>query len=236
MNAKDIKKLAEEIDEIGDSRNEFIDRHYLTIRDSYQNNYEWPELDPLRDEICLCITFGLCQAAIALTNHLMESLIKYALIISDGNEVKQTDEERSGTSVSSFVEKYSKGQEKYNDANLDTTINCACKKGKHTKDEKKQLHEFRKRFRNAYGHSDKKKIFGESTVPVTGMRFNHDTIVPDEEDEPRIADFMIGQGLIQATMAQNEAPQYFLYIDKLVRGIGSRLFNSKRTGLDQQIE
>jgi hypothetical protein len=225
MNDQQKKKYADEVNEIIDSRFEFINRYYLTIREAYHEHYDWPELDPLRHEISLCIMLGLSQAAITLTNHLLESLLKYALIITHGNNKKQKEEDIKGRIISSFIEKYKEGTQIYGDANLDKTINSACTVGLITKDQKKQLHQFRERFRNAYGHSDKKKTFGNSSIPVSGVRLENEKFVADEKGEAEIAEFFVGQGLVQAMMAQNDAPQYFSYIDKLVREIREKLFS-----------
>jgi len=218
------QKLTDEINEIIRSRFEFIDRHYLSIRDAYHNHYDWPELDPLRDEISLCIMFGLCQSAITLTNHFLESLLKYALIILHGKNKKQKEEEIKGRAITSFIEKYEEGIKLYDDVNLDKTINRACTVGLLTKEQKKHLHQFRDRFRNAYSHSDKIKTFGKSTMPVAGVRLENKKFVADEQSEPEIAKLLVGQGLVQAVMAQNDAPEYFLYIDKLTREIREKLF------------
>lgn len=224
MNDQKNTKLNNEVNEIIKSRFEFIDRHYFTIRNAYHNHYEWPELDPLRHEICICIMFGLCQAAITLTNHLLESLLKYALIILHGKNKKQKEEEIKGRLITSFIEKYKEGIQLYGGANLDKTINRACTVGLITKDQKNLLHQFRDRFRNAYSHSDKKRTFGKSTMPVAGVRLENERFVADEKSEPEIANLLVGQGLVQAMMAQNDAPKYFLYIDKLVREIREKLF------------
>ena len=224
MDEQQKKKYTAEVDEIIKSRFEFIDRHYLSIREAYHKHYDWPELDPLRHEICICIMFGLCQAAITLTNHLLESLLKYALIITHGKNKKQIEDEIKGRIITSFIEKYEEGILIYGDANLDKTINRACTVGLITKDQKKMLHQFRDRFRNAYSHSDKKKTFGKSSMPVSGIRLENDKFVEDEKGEPEIAKLLIGQGLVQAMMAQNDAPEYFLYIDKLAREIREKLF------------
>ena len=218
------KKKAIEVDEIIQSRFEFIKRQYPHIREAYNNHYEWPELDPLRDEICLCIMFGLCQAAITLTNHLFESLLKYALIISDGKKNKQKEEEIKGRVVSSVEEKYEEGINQYSDLNLSDTINRACTLGLITKKQKKQLHVFRNKFRNAYGHSDKQKTFGKSTMSVTGVKLENEKFKVDEKLEPEISKFLIGQGIVQAMTAQSDAPKYFKYIDSITREIREKLF------------
>jgi len=126
--------------------------------------------------------------------------------------------------ISSFVEQYQEGRRLYGGANLDKTINCACSAGLITRTHKKNLHRFRDRFRNAYSHSDKTKTFGKSTIPVSGVRLENEKFVSDERGEPEIAAFLVAQGLAQAMMAQNDAPGYFLYIDKLARDIREKLF------------
>jgi len=224
MNEEQSKMLTEEVNQIIRSRFEFINRFYPTIREVYKKDYGWPELDPLRYEICICIMFGLCQAAITLTNHLLESLLKYALIISHGKEKKQKEEEIKGRVVSAFKEKYEEGIKLYDNAGLEKNINCACTIGLISKEQKKQLHQFRERFRNAYSHSDKSKTFGKTTMPVTGVKLENGKIKSDEKGQPEIAKFLIGQGIVQVMMAQNDAPRYFLYIDSLVREIGNKLF------------
>lgn len=224
MNEDRNKVLSDEVNEIINSRGQFIKRHYLSVRDAYKNHYDWPELDPLRHEISICITFGLCQAAITLTNHLLESLLKYSLIINHGKSVKKSEEEIEGRVISSFVEQYDEAIKLYNNKNLDKTINRCCTLGLIPKEQKKQLHVFRERFRNAYSHSDKSKTFGKSTVPVNGVKLSEDKFVQDESGSPEIAKFLIGQGIIQFEFAQKEAASYFRYIDNLVREIWIKLF------------
>ena len=216
--------LTEEVNKIIHSRFQFINRFYLQIRDAYNNHYDWPELDPLRHEICISIMFGLCQAGITLTNHLLESLLKYTLIIKCGEKVKQTKKYVQGRIITSLIEKYEDCIKKYNDKSLSTTINKARKEGLISIEQKERLHLYREIFRNAYSHSDKLKTFGKSTMPVTGVKLENGKFVIDEVGEPEIAIFLIGQGIVQAEMAQKNAVPYFLYIDKLVREIRNELF------------
>ena len=227
MNDEKRKKYTDEVNEIIKSRVEFINRHYPSIRKSYHNHYGWPELDTLRDEICICITFGLSQAAITLTNHLLENLLKLALIIKCGNKIKQSEEDIEGRVITALIEKYKDCIEKYNGKSLSTTINLARKEGLISKEQKKQLHQFREIFRNAYSHADKIKTFGKSTMPVTGLKLVDNKIVTDEVHEPEIAFFLVGQGIFQFEMTQRTAAPYFLYIDSLVREIKDKLFSKE---------
>ncbi len=224
MDEKEKKKLTDEINEIINSRSDSINKFYLSVRDIYKDHYSWPEMDPLRHEICLCIMFGLCQSAITLTNHLLESLLKNALIIEHGKNVEQTEEEIKGRSISALIDKYSEGIKIYGDRNLNFSIDQAKELDLISQEQKDQLQLFREIFRNAFGHADKDKTFGKSTMPVTGMKLENDKIVPDESGEPDVAKLLIGQGIVQHMIAQEHAVPYFLYIDQLVRQIMSKLF------------
>ena len=116
MDKERQKLLTDETNQILRERIEFMQKQYPAVRDAYQTHYNWPELDSLRHEISLCITLGLFQAAITLTNHLLESLLKYALIIhhAEGNEPKA--ETVRGRLVTSLVERYEEGRKRYGNA------------------------------------------------------------------------------------------------------------------------
>jgi len=67
-----------------------------------------PELDVIRHEVCLCLIFHLNQAAIALTNHLLESFLKYSLIFLD---YKKQSKARKGESILSKVDIFEESKE-----------------------------------------------------------------------------------------------------------------------------
>jgi hypothetical protein len=221
------EQLTKEANKIIEERADFMYEGYLKVRKSYKKKYRLIELDSLRHEICICICFGLYQAAITLTNHLLESLLKSALIFYHGRSNFQTKDTHDGKIVSSLVNQYREAIEKYGDANLINNINSASKLGLISKEDKKELHKIRVQIRNAYGHADKVKMFGEMTIPVSGIKIENNTIKTDEECNPLVAKFPIGQGIIQSLQAKNLAPNYFLYIDSLVRKLNKSLFKSR---------
>ena len=65
-----------------------IRNNYNTIAEAFENEYGWPEVDSVRSEVCKCLICGLHQAAITLTNHLLESVLKKALIIEESAKNK----------------------------------------------------------------------------------------------------------------------------------------------------
>jgi hypothetical protein len=196
---------------------------YPLIAFAFENEYGWPEMDTLRHEACLCIAFGLCQSAMTLCNHFMESLLKYSLIYH--HSINNEPTILSGTDIVEMMEAYTKkGIEKYGHLTLNSTIDEAHSLGIIEDDEKVMLHNFRQDFRNAYSHADKKKTFGDTTVPVQSARIESDGIVTGIPVNAVIASNPIIHSIAQASKAANDAPYYFLYLDNLVRSMKPRVF------------
>jgi hypothetical protein len=132
MNEGEKKALDEEFKSILRQRKEHIEKNYPLIRHCHLTEYGLPELEPLRYEITLCLTFGLYQAAITLTNHLLESLLKCALSYHYALQ-KQPNQ---AISLKTFTEWFKEAQSRYNDKDLSYTINQASTHGFITKEEK----------------------------------------------------------------------------------------------------
>jgi len=218
------KIWSEEANEIVKERIEYMQKYYPAVRDAYRSHYDWPNLDTLRHEISLCIMLGLFQAAITLTNHFMESLLKNALIAKESEGETPDDTDVKGQVIDSLVSHFAEAIRKYDNEDLGNNINRACSLGLITKEQKKQLHAFREQFRNAYSHSDKSKTFGDLTVPMKGIRLEDNRLQLDQETEPFVAALPIGQSIIQGMQAEAHAPDYFLYMDNLARQVREKLF------------
>jgi hypothetical protein len=229
MEQEEHKKYNEEINAIIISRKEFIDRNYLLVRDAYQNDYDWEDIDPLRHEIALALIFGLAQSAITLTNHFLESLLKYSLIFHDSKMNKSATPEDKKHLVESLVNLFTPARKKYSSENLIMNIINAHTFGIITDDERDKLHQYRKEYRNAYSHSDKSKTFGGRNISAQGIRIKEDKFILGEKENPFLAELPIGQGLAQAMQAQGDAVSYFLYMDGLARRVVKRLFKKTTT-------
>lgn len=142
-----------------------IDENIPKVHSQFLNDYGWPEFDPLREEISRCLLCDFCQAAITLTNHLLENFLKTMLIYKDESEIGTTQDIRIA---------FKAGIEKYNDKNLVETIAKAKRLGIITKEDGKTLNEYREDFRNAYSHADKKKIFKDQKVSTQVLSLNKD--------------------------------------------------------------
>jgi len=196
---------------------------FKLIEMEYNTPYHWPEIDTLRYEICGCISFGLNQAAITLTNHLLESLLKYSLAYSYSIE-NSKQQETECELVELMMEFTDKGLKKYGKATLNANINEAQKVGLINDEECSLLHSFRNKFRNPFGHSDKEGTFGDFGIPVSGAKLHGSELLSRPPVEVQVARMPILHGLAQAQIAEIEAPKYFKIMDAFVRKMKERVF------------
>ncbi|MEK0337195.1 MAG: hypothetical protein QQN41_07165 [Nitrosopumilus sp.] len=198
-----------------------VQKKYLSLRHVYTNHYDFPELDPLRHEIALALMFGLNQAAITLTNHLLESALKNFLIAFHS---KDSNCYAGQTGVQGFIDATKPARQKYGSMNLYNTIEESFKAKLINENNKQLLHRFREYMRNAYGHADKKKTFRGTQTTVQGMTIDKDRIKTEKPIDIVIEDLLVGQGIFQAVMAENDAPMYFLEIDRIIRILMEKVF------------
>ncbi|MFV1450501.1 hypothetical protein VBZ51_15200 [Maribacter sp. HS] len=173
-------------------------------------------LKEVRTEICYCLFFGLHQAAITLTNHLLEDTLKTGLLYSEYG-VKLLDD------LAEMDTYYKEGLDKYSSLDLSSTINRSCSKGLITKLEKKILHEFRERLRNGFSHSDSRKIFKDIKVPFYFGSFGKIEEEPLNFKEFSISDIPQFQGLAKSELAKNHSFDYFNYVYGILKRIEDKL-------------
>lgn len=211
------------------SLNANIRQNYNTIAEAFENEYGWPEVDSVRSEVCKCLICGFYQAAITLTNHLLESVLKKALIIDESAKNK--------TEQSDITNMFDGATAQFANKNLYDNIEQAYTAGLITKEEKKTLHNCRKDYRNAFSHADPQKTFSGISIPAIILT-TKDLDNPEESlgkaftDKPNVIlsaeNNVIIQGLIQSIKAKDEAMDYFLTTDGIIRKICSRLFDANR--------
>lgn len=178
---------------------------YLEIRDSYLLDMNG-KYDQLREEICKCITFGLFQASITLTNHLLEVMLKDALMFNYCGVTQ--------VSGINMLNMFKESIEKFDRLDLSETINRSCTAGLITKKEKAQLHIYREEFRNGYGHAEKKKIFGEDPINIAYGTI--DGSKPTELGTISASAFFLMHGHMQKEKAASDAIPYFIYVDDIL--------------------
>ncbi len=161
-------------------------KYYPLVEKIYGTPYSMPELDPLRHEIALCIMFGFHQAAITLTNHLIEWFIKLMLIYRDSIEKSKTKDD-SKSNIENLELYFSDGIQSYMNKDMSSTISKAKTLGILTKDQWKQLDTIREDFRNAFGHADSSKIFKDSKIEMTGLSTEEGNIEIENSSSRKIS-------------------------------------------------
>ena len=233
MDENERQTIVGELKGVIERRQRVMWENYLLVRDAYRTEYDFPELDPVRHEIALCLIFGLHQAAITLTNHLLESLLKYSLIYDHAIKHQPKTHPPPVAAGRYLVEWLRPAKRLYADKELHFTIDRACTVGLITKVQKKRLHKIRQDFRNAFSHADTDKTFRDISTRVTAVHVQDGRIATKTAEEVLIADLLIGQGFFQVTHAQKNAVPYFLYIDSLAREMREKVFSKGRHGDDR---
>jgi len=191
--------------------------NYEAIKDIFNSEYGYPELDPVRDEICKCILFDLYQAAITLTNHLLESSLKKCLAMRFSITNKQED--------TKLEDSFKEGIKKYDKLVLDDTINRACKQGLITKEQKIQLKKYKDDFRNPYSHAAA-EIFKDTTIKgktislIEGEepeKLLERIFDDDSENVFDVKDILPAHGIEQSIIAERDSIQYFIKVDEIIR-------------------
>jgi hypothetical protein len=211
MNKLRIEEFIEEL-------NLVLFQNYESIKDIFNVEYGYPELDPVRDEICKCIICNLHQATITLTNHLLESSLKKSLALKYSIANKQDNNK--------LEDAFKAGIEKYDKCDLEQTINQACTNNLITKEQKKQLKKFKDDFRNPYSHATASDIFkdtfvkgktismkdGENPESLLARIFNDNS-----DTHLSVKDILPIQGIVQIKIAKQDSVPYFRKVDEIIR-------------------
>lgn len=116
-------------------------------------------LCPIIEEICTCFYLQKNMAAVTLTNHLLESAIKFALVFKEGNGKIFDDPAKMDTLFEKECKMYM-----YED--MGKNIGTLCAKGMITKDQKKRLIQFKNLYRNAYSHASNNAFVEHASTPI----------------------------------------------------------------------
>lgn len=205
-----------------DELSEKFGRNLSVIEYQFNNEYGWPEFDPLRDEISKCLICDLCQASITLTNHLLENFLKTMLIYHEAMALRNKENDVD------LLEMYKPYVDKYDGLSLSQSLNRAKRIGLITKDHWKLLNGFRNDFRNAYSHAEKKKIFKDLTVGTNIVRLEKDKFNTSESVQTPLIDLPLGQGITQAILSKTIAFGYFISVDTIIRDVLDRFKKTKK--------
>ncbi|GAB1473160.1 hypothetical protein MASR2M69_06010 [Bacteroidota bacterium] len=155
---------------------------------------------------------------ITLTNHFLEKSLKFCLGIkysienkANGMEIK--DAFIDGININDKLQ-------------LEQSINAACSQGLISKEQKKELKDFKNKFRNPYSHANNEIFNGKS---VKGKQVSTKDLENGWDDfqkicfdkskdvEIPIENLPFAQGIFQVKIAKDDCVPYFKSVDKIVR-------------------
>jgi len=140
----------EQIDEVSQNLGKKITQNFSKVSDILLNPYNWPLLDSIRQEICNCILIDSSQAAVTLTNHLLEKSLKAVLMHNESSNQNYTD-------ASEIEQHFENMNNQFGNIVLHKTISACHEKKLITDEQSQKLNKFREIFRNAFGHADPNK-------------------------------------------------------------------------------
>lgn len=173
------------------------------------------ELEPKFSEIISCIIMESYSASITLTNHVLERLLKLALIIDTVGLDKIKIEDWN--SVYSSVD-----IDEINSKHLNDTINMCKNRGLITEDEKQHLHELRKNIRNGFSHFDPKQIFKDE-VDTKILVYNAPNPADNKSIELNFKSIPMLQSVYTNLFAKENAQYFFEVIFEMTYNIQKRI-------------
>lgn len=179
------------------------------VMEAFNSEYAFIELNSLLNEVCMCISCGLPQASITLTNTLLELAMRVSIQYAKGvgieinenllepiNYKKKNDKERSQNSLSN-------------------NIKIAFAMELITQEQKEFLDKYRKEFRNNFSHARLKAV-EEEKIPIGSINISEK---PCCQIEKSLSEFLPLYGISLYMSAENNYIKNFLDIDKIIRSI-----------------
>ncbi|NMB52031.1 MAG: hypothetical protein GX999_06875 [Bacteroidales bacterium] len=198
-----------------DELNDKFSNNLSKIETQFNDEYGWPEFDPLRDEIAKCLICDLCQAAITLTNHLLENFLKTMLIYQEAIQ-------RNGNTKPMDLLTFRPSIDKFDGQALFKTLEQAKSKGLISNDQWELLDKYRNDFRNAYSHAEKKKIFKDKTVGTNLIKVENEHLNLSDSAQTLLINLPFGQGIAQVILSKEIAFDYFISVDNIIRDVLNR--------------
>lgn len=176
-------------------------------------------------QIVKCLMLEMYTAAFTLTNHVLERLLKIALI----NKAVGI----RGIPTEQWEAVFSKPNADYGSITLAESIKLCSKENLIDNEEYKFLYdEVRNSFRNGYSHADIGKILKDVEPEMTLFEFKFSN---PSEGKPVIVNrkmLPMIQGIDMQTFAQEHAEPYFVFVFNLIEKITVRLesFDKEKDG------
>lgn len=203
-----------------------IDKNYPMIESLYSHSFKiFLELERLKYEIINCLLLEFNQASIALTNHFLERLFKLALIKHYTRGVTILEPE--------FNKLTDEATKKYDNLNLNDSINKVYKLDLISESSKKELIRIKNEFRNTYSHANVSKIYPNKNKAIKVFSFSFDVVKkniinkePLEINQKNLStDTTFINQIIQEEHSKKNALTFFSFTLSIVEEIEKNLKN-----------
>ncbi len=186
-----------------------MNSNYHKIKNIFHSQYDFMELNALRDEICRCIVCGFSQAALTLTNTLLElttiSVVDRAQKLNIYMDTTKIDKKQYGSS----------------DSNLGYRIEMLYYGRIISELQREDLHKCRIWLRNTFSHADLKSV-GKEKMSIEILNLDEQT---KTDCTKSLLDLSMLKGIAFQMSAEENYINYFLYVDNFIRSVELKLQN-----------
>ncbi len=196
---------------------EKLDKNFEKFNPYFDYKYKvFFELTTTVFQAVKCLILELPIASITITNHILERLLKLALIYKMAGVGPIPSEK--------VTEVFSVAHDKYNHHSLGSTIELCKKEGLITEEEKDILFNLvRDQIRNGFSHADMGKLLAAipDTVHATQFSFSDPNVKKPVSFNPKVVPTF--QAIALDQFAAANAENYFVAVFNLLRNIETRL-------------
>lgn len=201
---------------------EKLDKNFPELSKNFDFRFKiFSEFNTLIFELNKCLILELNRASITLTNHLLERLLKLALIYNESGF--------GPTPLEEWNEKFGEPTKKYNSISLGNSIELCKKKNLITDSEKNILfNTIRVLMRNGFSHADSTYILAnipdETPMYVGNLKRPNDNLKEIGVNQKIIPTF---QAIQMESFAKENAKPYFHFVFDLTHKIENRIIDKK---------
>ncbi|MCX3267462.1 hypothetical protein [Pedobacter agri] len=164
------------------------------------------QMDSIRKEIILCIVHDLHQAAIMLTNHLLEKFLRAVIVIEESGIEKMIPENQKKIKTA-YKNRRSSSLNDLNDEALKRNIISEV--------QHQQIKEYILTIRNPYSHGSSFQILKDEK-PIKTLSGSFSEGIKSEIIETDINSYFPLQSLFQEIRAMKDSVKYFKFVDAIL--------------------
>jgi len=201
---------------------EKIDKNFDTLNKYFENDSTlFSELNPKIFEVNKCLILECFTASITLTNHILERLLKLALITNDTG-IGELD-------VSLWDEHFEKPHKDYSGKTLGNTIElCLSRELITTEDKDYLFNKVREQIRNGFSHSDTDKILVDNIEYAVMFQSSFKNPTNIKPVKLNIKNNPIFQAIQMENFAKENALKYFDFVYNLISKIELRIHDKNK--------